>query len=477
MRSRLTQSLAGACALLVAASRAGTAAPPDVPAVPPAAPAGQLPGVEVRPRPDGWDDAEAAGLPPGSRPAVLTWERAYALALVRARSARPGRADGLAETLDPKVLADQAARLGMADFARFRREFLAGQGAAGGTFRDPSGSVLDLLRRLQTVESARRDVAAHDALLAALVGLVAGESSNLSQLDVDRTAAVLQQARRRLGDALLHYRDRLDEVKVELGLSPHAAVVPDREPLAAFREVFEAADRWSTDPGRRLEELPRLVGRLPRLEDMVLDAVAGRPAVDEADRHPGRLDDVLSAAERAAVKNRGAGPDADGGLGLRARRRVRHLLAIRREFEEEKQALVLALRMKDLAFEQALEPVEDDAPPRASLVDALIRRAGQVMGIEGRLVDLWATFQAEGLALARDLSTLPDADWESFLGRFVPESRPRRVGCSPVLSGRAIPRRDRPPARSSATIGVRSAYAERALAWRASTARSNTRAT
>ena len=49
---------------------------------------------------------QIAGLPRDSRPLVLTWERIYALALVRARSSR----DAFAETLDPTALEQEAAR-------------------------------------------------------------------------------------------------------------------------------------------------------------------------------------------------------------------------------------------------------------------------------------------------------------------------------------------------------------------------------
>ena len=95
------------------------------------------------------------GLSRGSRPALLTWEHVYTPALVRARTGLTSNAD----VLDPKVLAELAARHGVADFSRFRHDFLAGRPGAGGTFRDPSGDYLELLRRLQVIDNARCDVA------------------------------------------------------------------------------------------------------------------------------------------------------------------------------------------------------------------------------------------------------------------------------------------------------------------------------
>src|SRR4051794_3268453 len=54
----------------------------------------------------GQDDTAAAGLPTGSRPEVLTWERVYTLALVRRRAG----GGALSEVLDAKALAEQAGR-------------------------------------------------------------------------------------------------------------------------------------------------------------------------------------------------------------------------------------------------------------------------------------------------------------------------------------------------------------------------------
>src|SRR5262249_39372666 len=95
------------------------------------------------------------GLSTGSRPELLTWEHVYTPALVRARTGRTSSTD----VLDPKVLAELAARQGVADFSRFRHDFLAGRPGVDGTFRDPSGDYLELLRRLQVIDNARCDVA------------------------------------------------------------------------------------------------------------------------------------------------------------------------------------------------------------------------------------------------------------------------------------------------------------------------------
>jgi hypothetical protein len=55
----------------------------------------------------------------------------------------------------------------------------------------------------------------------------------------DRLDDWLQEARMRFQTKA--YRKRLNELKVELGVSPHGAIVPDRRSLARFRFVFAKA--------------------------------------------------------------------------------------------------------------------------------------------------------------------------------------------------------------------------------------------
>ena len=66
-----------------------------------------------------------AGLEKGERAEILTWERVYKLAIVRARS-EPAKGARLATTLDLKKLDEDARRVGFDDFARFRRDSLGG---------------------------------------------------------------------------------------------------------------------------------------------------------------------------------------------------------------------------------------------------------------------------------------------------------------------------------------------------------------
>jgi hypothetical protein len=230
-------------------------------------------------------DKEFAGLPRGSRPELLTWEQVLALALVLAR-AGGARA---AEALDPKTLAEQAERHGVGDYTRFREDFLAGRPEAGDAFRDPCGDFLQLLGRLQEIDNARRNVAVHENLGNFVRELIQGEAAGLRQSDVALVQAALLQARQGLADNVGHFRDGLDELKVALGLSPRVAVLPDRRRLAAFHDAFEAMENWSKDPSRNLAQLPRLVGQLPAVGDLMAD---GQAILSKIEHDPDRREDT-----------------------------------------------------------------------------------------------------------------------------------------------------------------------------------------
>ena len=402
------------CAVCIPLAAASVAQPPRLPERVRPGEALGLPGITTPVVPASRDtDKEIAGLPKGSRPEILTWERVYALALVHARDGRPKAA----EELSPAVLADQATRQGVADYGRFRKDFLASRVGAGGAFRDPSGDYLELLRRLQTIDNARRNVAIHENLFKLVAELIQGASANLTQLDVDLVHAALVRARRGLSDETAHFREALEDLKVALGLWPHAAVLPDRRNLLAFHVRFEAVASWSRDPNRHLAELPRLVDRLPALGEVVVD---GQPILGRIEADPEQMEDVLTKAVQLAIKNRadldkGRSPgDADVLLELRVRRRIRHLFETRRAYEGEKQTYELAIRLKDQTFERLVAPAAGVRSPRSALLAELLEHEARAMRAQNRLVALWTSFRAERLALDRDLGILPYDDWSSF---------------------------------------------------------------
>ena len=287
MRSIITGLLIGASGLVLIAVpaevRAQQAPPPPAPPAAPAAvdvqrigpAAGQAVGLEgllvpMIPPPQ---ETIIAGLPRGAAAELLTWERVYALALVRARSG----GKSAAETLDPRALDEQARRYEVADFARFRTAFLTGRDGDGGAFHDPSQAYFRVLRRRESIDIKNRYIAKVENLHRLVRELIQGENAGLSQLDIDVLAEALVQGRQRASRELAGYRNDLDELKVALGLSPHAPVLPDRGPVVAFLRVWDAADAWQRRPDRNLAELPRIVGQLPELGDALVGGQRSSP--------------------------------------------------------------------------------------------------------------------------------------------------------------------------------------------------------
>jgi hypothetical protein len=366
-----------------------------------------------------WDDAAFAGLPQGTRPEVLTWGRAYTLALVRCRSPRPANDRAPAGLLDPTVLARQAERLGVADFERFRKDFFTARKVPpddGSTFIDPSGSLFDLLQRLQALENARKFVADLEEFKVVYQEAHAGEPDPPRP---GRLEGWLEKARVHFQDDLRAYRDRLAQVKAELGLSPDAPVVPDRTRLAGFRSVFEKAEEWGRDPDRNPAKLPIIVAQLPPLPDRILSQIS---LVGVSGSDPKKPDEALRAAEQVLAANRGQG-NSDVEVGPRVRKSITRLVELRASYREEAQQLLHAIQAKDQAFEQLMTP----PPPGAGVMKDpdLIALHERVLQSEDRLVALWASFYKERLGLARDLRLLPVRDWESFLSQIEREPAPR----------------------------------------------------
>jgi hypothetical protein len=390
-------------ALLVVTTSVGG---PQQPAAPERAQLGQLLAPQVKSTIE--DEKEIAGLAKASKPELLTWERVYALAMVRAR-AGPG---ALLQTLDPAALERQADRLGVADFARFRKEFFA-----DGVFRDPAPDLFALLGLLQAIENTRRRLALLENLTALFKERVQDPSSGLSRLDIDTVLVALVKAGQMLDQQKRRFHDGLDEFKVATGLSPQAAVILDRKAIAGFQDVFDSVANWERQPDRDLGRLTLVIAQLPALGNVNFD---GQPLLGPIDASPDHWEEVLSKAARLAVAKRAdaanaaAVDEARTRLELQARRRVRHLIELRSAYEDTKRGYSLAVGIKDQAFERLHAPPSDGGPQRSLLLDRFLEQVASVTTSEDHLVELWTTFRAERLALCRDLGVLPHADWKTF---------------------------------------------------------------
>ena len=365
---------------------------------------------------------EIAGLPSSSHPEVLTWERVYMLALVRARSAAD-KDKWNPSTLDPKVLADLAAQHGVADFARFRNDFLSTNPGEKGSFRDPSAGYLELLCRLQKIGNASYDVGQRENCLKLFQELIRGESSGLSTLEVDLVHASLAAARQQFADEIAQYRNALDNFKTTIGLSPEVPLIPDHEAITPFREARERAHNWHRGPNRTLNQLPKFIARVPALGDVTLD---GQPMLETIESHPDRQEDLLVTATRLARKNLAARQkekstvDSDAQIALRTRRQIRDLLETRRSYVAEQRRFELATRLIDQVLTQFAAPAGGGTQALAQSLGALVHshllleQLDEIHRIQNRLVALWSSFKADRLALYRDLGILPYNDWKSF---------------------------------------------------------------
>jgi hypothetical protein len=363
-------------------------------------------------------DKETAGLSANSHPEVLTWERVYTMALARTRGG-PGPRGA---AVDPKAVAEQAPQDGVADFGKFRNEFLAARRPGGGGFHDPSGDFLTLLDQLVRIDHARRNAAFLENVFKLCTELNKGESPPLSQLNLDQVEASSVLARQHLAEEIADYRDRLEAFKVAMGLSVRAPVVLDRGVVASFGRVFDQAGRWQERSDRNLQDLPGIIKSLPPLGEVV---IAGRPILALMGGNRDQQEEVLTSAARLAIRNRtdlakGQPPaDADA-VELDVRRRIRRLFEMRRAYEAQQRIYELSIRLIDQGLEQiAAPPLGTGALARsmtvATGITGLLAPERQRRNAEDRLVSIWTSYQAERLALYRALGILPHDDWKSFV--------------------------------------------------------------
>ncbi|HMB02191.1 MAG TPA: hypothetical protein VKP69_00450 [Isosphaeraceae bacterium] len=237
------------------------------------------------------------------------------------------RGGGRAVTLEALTQAERNLVYQVRAFAKFRQEFIVAalvggaiptlgtnvvtQGFSGGGNTDPVVGFINVLQDLQTVENDRKNIAAFEQLVKVYRELIEGESSGLSQLQLDQVESSLVGARQQIVLDRTAYRNDLDGFKMQMGLPPDTPLILDRGLTRRFKQVFDAIDEWQRDPRRDLSDLPKFAARLPDLEDIVIDgrsalAVYPKPqlegSIPAADED--KLEDLLLAAERVALEHR-----------------------------------------------------------------------------------------------------------------------------------------------------------------------------
>src|SRR5262249_22579145 len=130
------------------------------------------------------------------------------------------RGGGRAVTLEPLTQAERNLLYQVRTFTRFRQEFFTAMMVGGNVTNstDPSIGFLNVLQLLQIVENNRKNVSAFETLLVVYKELAKGESSGLTQLQIDQVDGNIQTARFNLIQAMNNYRITLDQFKQQIGI-------------------------------------------------------------------------------------------------------------------------------------------------------------------------------------------------------------------------------------------------------------------
>ena len=230
------------------------------------------------------------------------------------------RGGGRAVTLELLTQAERNLVYAVRSFAQFRQQFVVATitggsvpslgsavptlGFSGGGSGDPVIGFLNVAEDIQLVENARRNVAAFEQIVKVYTALIDGESSGLTQLQLDQVAQQLQSARANLVQQRTSYRGDLDSFKMQLGLPPDTPLIIDRTVVGKFRKVYEEVDRWQANPTRSMEQLPGFANSLPQLEDVVVDGRSLLAVYKEGKNSEDELEDTLLAIERVALEHR-----------------------------------------------------------------------------------------------------------------------------------------------------------------------------
>ncbi|APW60201.1 TolC family protein [Paludisphaera borealis] len=232
------------------------------------------------------------------------------------------RGGGRAVILEALTQAERNLVYQVRSFAKFRQEFIVavlmgstvqslgttfgGTAFSTGSNSDPTTGFIPVAFNLAQVSIDRRNVAYFEQLVNLYTQLIDGEASGLTQLQVDQARSNLVRARQTLVQDTLTYRFSLDQFKQQLGLPPDLPMICDLSLVQPFVDVWDSIDDWQRDPKRDLKDLPTLVGKVPQLEDVVIDgrSMLGLYKGSTTYSEEEELEDVLQAGVRTALEYR-----------------------------------------------------------------------------------------------------------------------------------------------------------------------------
>ena len=200
------------------------------------------------------------------------------------------RGAGRAVVLENLTQAERTLLYQVRTFAQFRQQFIVdmltggsiaqpGVGfnlvgfstIASNTNTDPTIGFIPLAENVAEVMVDLRNLAFFEQLAALYEELIEGESSGLSQLQVDQVKSRVLTSRQTLIADILTLRNTNDSFKQQIGLPPDTPVVPDVSLFQPYLDVFAEIDEWQRSKNRKMEDVPKIVDKIPQLKDIVLD--------------------------------------------------------------------------------------------------------------------------------------------------------------------------------------------------------------
>ncbi|AMV38998.1 TolC family protein [Planctomyces sp. SH-PL62] len=232
------------------------------------------------------------------------------------------RGGGRAVVLEQLTLVERSLLYQVRSFAKFRQEFIVSvliggtvqnlgstfalAGFSSGGNVDPTDGFIPVVLNAAQIEIDKRNVATLEQVVSLYKQLIDGEASGLTQLQVDQAESSLIRGRQTLAQDILTYRNTLDRFKMQMGLPTDTPLTVDLSLYQPFQDVFLEIDEWQRNPKRDLKDLPKIVAKVPQLEDVVIDgrSVLGpyRESLGESDESG--LEDILQAGVRTALEYR-----------------------------------------------------------------------------------------------------------------------------------------------------------------------------
>ena len=241
-----------------------------------------------------------------------------------------------------------------------------------------------------------------------------GKRAKLRELLTKRDLAPLDAARVKSETA---YRDALGQLRSDLGLAPALKMIPDPTPLEGFQSIFEELQAWPRKPARTLGDLPKIVNRMPKFEDLTID----RLTLSAVYSRPDRLEEFLRAAEDIALKK----TRVDEAWLNRLRQLINNLNLNVHQYILTSSELIDLVSEKDKALEFILAPPADVVEkPLGDQFANVIHLEGKISTRRLELVKIWLSTWVDRIEIKRRMGALSEDELDTFFNRFQAAPKP-----------------------------------------------------